>query len=200
MSAGSWSSGRWPTGRRRRKERVMSGTVIAMKGLRELPKSAPKSVRSTMDTVLLTQEWVKSMAHVPFQRPLRVNEKVSALAEELKCSGGVIPGVLTIGVIGKERYLVDGQHRVEAFKLSGLRDGYADVRICHFDSMAEMGEEFVNLNSQLVRMRPDDILRGMEGSNIGLTMIRKACEFVGYDMIRRGASAPILSMSTMLRC
>lgn len=179
---------------------VSGGNVIAMKGLRELPRSAPKSLRSTMDTVLLTQDWVKSMAHVPFQRPIRVNARVVELAEELKCAGGVIPGILTIGVIGKERYLVDGQHRVEAFKMSGLKEGYADVRICHFDSMAEMGEEFVNLNSQLVRMRPDDILRGLEGSNAGLGVIRKACDFVGYDMIRRGASSPLLSMSTLLRC
>jgi hypothetical protein len=50
-----------------------------------------------------------------------------------------------------------------------------------------------------VRMRPDDILRGLEGSVAALTEIRKQCPFVGYDMIRRGPTSPIVSMSMILR-
>jgi hypothetical protein len=83
--------------------------------------------------------------------------------------------------------------------MSGLDDGYTDIRTHHFNSMAEMGEEFVRLNSQLVRLRPDDILRGLEASVPVLLEIRKRCPFVGYDMIRRGDNAPIVSMSAVLR-
>ncbi len=65
--------------------------------------------------------------------------------------------------------------------------------------MADMGSEFVNLNSSLVRMRPDDVLRGLEESTPALRMIRDRCTFVGYDMIRRGPTSAMLSMSTALR-
>jgi len=171
-------------------------TLALIKGYRQ----APVAVRSKMDTIRLTPEFVKTWASPPFQRPLRENEKVRALAEELKNNNAVVPGVLTIGVIGKQWYIVDGQHRVRAFEISGLAEAYADVRICTFESLAEMGEEFVYLNSSIVRMRPDDVLRGLEGTLPALLQIRKSCDFVGYDQIRRGTASPIVSMSTVLRC
>jgi hypothetical protein len=64
-----------------------------------------------------------------------------------------------------------------------------------------MADEFVLLNSALVRMRPDDVLSGLEASNVALSTIRKHCDFVGYDQIRRsGNSGPIIGMSALLRC
>lgn len=161
--------------------------------------SAQKVTRTTVDTILVTPDLLRAWEIPPFQRPLRVNEKVRQLADTIKDDGGVIPGVITIGVIGKQKYLLDGQHRREAFFLSECQEGYVDVRVHHFSDMADMGEEFVNLNSQLVKMRPDDILRGLEGSNEGLQYIRKECSIVGYDMIRRGDRSPVLSMSALLR-
>ncbi len=164
-------------------------------------KTAPKTIRSKMDTVLLTPEVVESWNLPPFQRPLRVNEKVHALGEALKQNGGVLPGVLTLGKIGDKTYLVDGQHRVEAFKISGMDEGFADVRLCEFEDLAEMGEEFVNLNQSIVKMRPDDVLRGLEGTIPALATIRKHCDFIGYDQIRRGGkSGAVVSMSAVLRC
>lgn len=173
--------------------------VISLPGVRDLPKSK-KSSASRMDTMLLTPQGVRQWKLPPFQRPLRVNEKVRALSEELKQNGGIIPGVLTLGEIGKETFLIDGQHRVEAFALSELKEGIADVRICRFDDLADMGEEFVQLNSSIVKMRPDDVLRGLEGVIRPLSEIRRRCEFIGYDMIRRGARGPMVSMSAALRC
>ncbi len=164
-------------------------------------KTAPRTIRSRMDTVLLTPSVVDSWKLPPFQRPLRINDKVHALSEELKKNGGVLPGVLTLGRIGDFTYLVDGQHRIEAFKISGMKEGFADVRLCDFDTMADMGEEFVNLNQSIVKMRPDDVLRGLEATIPGLVFIRKHCEFVGYAQIRRGGtSGAVVSMSTVLRC
>jgi hypothetical protein len=138
----------------------------------------------------------------PFQRPIRINAKVTALAEEIKKDGGAIPGVITLGTVRTDSatYIVDGQHRLEAFRISGLPELIADFRLCKFDSMAQMAEEFVLLNSSLVRMRPDDILRGLESSVKGLRKIRSECKFVGYDQIRRGTSSPVLGMSLTLRC
>lgn len=166
----------------------------------KLSTNYERKTRTTVDTVLVTAALLETWKSPPFQRPVRENEKVRALAEQLKADSGVWPGIVTLGVLDGDTYIIDGQHRRAAFVLSGLSEGYTDVRIHHFTDMASMGEEFVNLNSQLVRMRPDDILRGLEGVIPELLQIREACPFVSYDQIRRGtSSSPVLSMSAVLR-
>ena len=177
-------------------------SVVAFRGAHE----APKSVRSEMATMEFTADQIGAWRTPPFQRPIRINAKVEAIAEEIRESGGrsscgVIPGVITIGnLVGDTAvYIVDGQHRLEAFRISGLKAFYADVRVCKFESMAEMAEEFVRLNSVIVRMRPDDVMRGLESSVPALAKIRRECKFVGYDQIRRSTSSPIVSMSMLLR-
>lgn len=173
------------------------GKVISITGARE----APKAFQSRMDTLILDQVMVSQWRIPPFQRPLRVNEKVRIVAEQMKTAES-IEGVVTLGKHNTDQslYIVDGQHRIEAFKISGLSEVIADVRVCSFDNMSDMADEFVRLNSSLVRMRPDDILRGLEGSTPALKAIRRSCEFVGYDQIRRGRASPIVSMSALLRC
>jgi hypothetical protein len=179
----------------------MSTNIIQMRGAKE----APRSARSKMETILVTPEVLKDWVLPGFQRDLRENEKVRALSEQLIKEGGVIPGVLTLGTLSGEKltYILDGQHRRHAALISGLLEFIADVRICQFDTLADMGEEYVLLNSSLVAMRPDDILRGLEGSILAIRKIREACPFVGYEQVRRGAktgSPALLSMSAVLRC
>lgn len=165
------------------------------------PKTAAQmSTHTTLDTIEVTPDLTKSWKVPPFQRPLRINDKVMQLASKIREDGGVIPGVVVLGVLNKERYIVDGQHRREAFLLSECLTGYVDIRVLHFDDMAEMGEEYVNLNSRLVNMRPDDVLRGIEETFPTLGKIKKRCVFVGYDQIRRSEKSPVLSMSALLRC
>jgi hypothetical protein len=98
-------------------------------------------------------------------------------------------------------YLLDGQHRCKAFEISQLKECLADVRIVHFDTMADMGEEFVRLNSQLVKFGPDDILRGLEAASPVLNMIRSNCEYVGYDNVKRNTNGrgAIVGMSMLIR-
>lgn len=158
-----------------------------------------RATRTKVDTILLTPQLIKSWKNPPFQRPLRVNDKVMALAEQIKADGGVLPGMITLGILDSDTYRVDGQHRSEAFLISGLQEGFADVRYHWFDSMAEMSQEFERLNSALVRMRPDDILRAREASSEPLSTLRTKCPFIGYDMIRRGPRAPLVGMSLALR-
>lgn len=173
------------------------GNVISISGARE----APKAAQSRMETLIITPPMVNAWKLPPFQRPLRINEKVRTVAEQIKKSE-CIEGVLTLGRLKSDNstYVVDGQHRIEAFKLSELDEAIADVRLCPFDSMGDMADEFVRLNSSLVKMRPDDILRGLESSVPALQTIRKSCEFVGYDNIRRSGASPIVSMSALVRC
>lgn len=168
------------------------------------PKSpVEKITKSVVDTVEFTKDDAIAWRVPPFQRPLKVNAKVKAVAKDIADDKGVIPGILTFGHIRgdqtKTPYLVDGQHRREAFVLSGMETGYADVRTCFFDTIAEMGEEFVKLNSALVRIVPDDMLRSMETSLPVLQLIRKKCPFVGYGMIRRRKGGPVLAMAATVR-
>jgi len=159
-----------------------------------------KKTKTTLEVMLVTPAQLEKWKSPPFQRPVRQNEKVKLLAEELKHDGGIWPGIVTLGILDGETYIIDGQHRKEAFQISGLKEGLINACIHYFQTMADMGEEFVKLNSQLVRMRPDDILRGLEESISGLKKIRMVCPFVGYDFIRRNTSnAPVVGMSLIIR-
>ena len=159
---------------------------------------AERATQTTLDTIELTPQMVAAIKIPPFQREVRINQKVSRLTEDIRRTG-VFPGILTLGILDGATYIVDGQHRLNAFLAAGIPVGYADVRMHYFNSMAEMANEFVQLNSQLVRLRPDDILKGLEQSNVFLQRIRRRCDYVGYSALRRGARAPVLSMSTLLR-
>ncbi len=165
----------------------------------KLSGEAERATQTTVDTIEITKKLAAAWKSPPFQRELRPTPKVLALAEEIKQTG-VLPGVITLGVLDGEVYTVDGQHRIYAFQAADLVVVYADVRTHYFATMGEMANEYVRLNSSLVRLRPDDILRGLEQSNLHLQHIRKRCPFVGYDCIRRGNSnSPVLSMSSTLR-
>jgi hypothetical protein len=165
------------------------------------PKTAiEKKTRTTVDTISLSAERIAKWKLPGGQRPLRENAKVRELAETIKADGGVVPGILTLGVLDGVYWIIDGQHRLHAFALSGVKEGFADVRYFHAETMSDINREFVELNSKLVSMRPDDFLRGLEGSIENLGKIRKACPFVGYDQIRRnGSTSMIVSMSAALR-
>lgn len=159
---------------------------------------AEKATHSTSDTWEVTPARVRAWKLPEFQRPLRINTRVMALVEDVKKTQ-IIPGTIVLGVMDGHHWLIDGQHRREAFLLSELMTAYCDVRILHVKSMGEMAREFANLNSRLVNMRPDDFLKAMEPSSAALQKIRKRCPFVGYDMVRRGDKSPIVSMSAIVR-
>lgn len=173
--------------------------------------SAEKSTKTVVDTILFSRKEIEEWQLPPyhkgglktFQREARVNDNVRALAQAIANDGGVLPGVITFGVLNKnktEKFLLDGQQRRSSFLLSGKEEGVADVRVCFFDSVAEMAQEFVELNSHLSSMKPDDILRGLEPALPALQEVREACPFVGYDMVRRCERSPVLSMSVLIRC
>jgi hypothetical protein len=176
--------------------------VTKLPGLQALPKNTPKGVRSVMDTMVITPTSIDEWKKPPFQRELRVTPRVVVVGQQIK-EDGVIPGIVTLGKLGGDTYLLDGQHRMEAFRLSGLDEAYMDTRICTFTSIGDMGEEFVRLNSSLVRMKNDDILRGLEGSHEFLRALRRRCPFVGYDHLRMagpdGRAKTLLSVTVAVR-
>lgn len=139
-----------------------------------------------------------------FQRPLRTNDKVKALSAEIKHNGGIMHGgPFTLGRVDGDPiiYLVDGQHRREAFLITDLEECLIEVRIRRFPDQAAMSRSFVEINTKLVTMRPDDVLRALEEYKPLLQKIRAHCPFVGYTNIRRGGKfeSALLSMSVLLR-
>ena len=167
-------------------------------GLKELPKKVRKPFT---DTMLVTPAIISNWKVPDFQRPIKVNHKVLDLAEALKGPlDGFIPGTITLGKFEGDIYIVDGQHRLKAFEISGLTEGIIKVDIFEFEEEADMAEEFSNLNDHLVRMSPDDKLRALEKSLHPLRVIREKCPFVGYGNVRRGGEhCPIVSMSLVIR-
>lgn len=164
--------------------------------------TAQKHTQTAMDTIVVTLPMARGWKLPPFQRELKVNHKVMAVAEEIK-ETQVIPGMFSIGIIKETphiHYLVDGQHRREAFYLSGINEAFLDVRYLHYDSLAEMADEYRKLNGHLVSMTADDMLRSLEESNENLRKLRRACPYIGYANIRRGEKAAIVSMSCAIRC
>lgn len=171
---------------------------MAMRLVRPSSESE-KQTRTTVDTLEITAKMIETWTLPKFQRELKINAKVLALSQEVMHNGGVLPGIITLGAFDGKVYIVDGQHRLEAFKLAACPVGYVDVRTHFFESMGDMAKEYVLLNSSLVKLRPDDIFRGLESSTPALQRIRKRCPFIGYDFIRRNDKSPILSMSTFIR-
>ena len=163
---------------------------------------AEKKTGSVTDTIEVTPQEVRSWKKPPFQRDLTVNSKVMELAQTIADEGGVIPGTIIIGILAGDphKYVVDGQHRLEAFLLSEITIGYVDAKMLHAKTMDELSREFRKVNQRLVNMKPDDFLRSDESSNPHLAKIRKRCPFVGYGHVRRNENTPIVSMSALLRC
>ncbi len=162
---------------------------------------AEKRTSSTVDILELTPKSAGAWRSPPFQRPVVLNAKCQEVIEQIRREG-IVPGVITLGVLTSEPqtvYLVDGQHRRDCYLAADLPVAYADVRTIFCDNMAEMAEEFVRLNQSLRKMTPDDVLRGLEASYPALRAIRDGCPFVGYDKIRRSDKGPILSMSMVIR-
>lgn len=193
----------------------MSANVIRLPGIKEPPPSTPKTDRSVMDTMLITLPGIERWKKPPFQRDLRLTPKVMKIAAEVRATG-VIPGVLTLGKLHGEMFLVDGQHRTEGSfriacdpktrlrldedspELPAITEALADVRIRTYETMGEMAEEFVEENSDLARMKNDDIMRGAEGFNEHLAAIRRKCPFIGYSNVRSGGKI-VLAMSAAVR-
>ena len=163
-----------------------------------LKSSAERATGTRLDVIEVTSALLDTWRMPPAQRNLRVNPKIVAVAAEI-AETQVIPGIITLGVLHGVTFVIDGQHRMHAFRLANIPMAYADVRIVHCADEAMIGAEFVRLNSWLAQMRPDDILRGLEAALPPLASVRERCAFIGYDMIRRGDQSPILSMSVALR-
>jgi hypothetical protein len=178
--------------------------VTAMASIHNIRTDQPHSVtKSQLETCLLNLDILDSWQIPPFQRRLRVNEKVREIADELCVNGGIVNGIITLGRLPNDPviYLVDAQHRREAMRLSGLPEFIADVRTKWFATMAEMAEEYRKLNSPIVRMKADDTLRAMEYNSSLMQQLHAACPFIGYDFIKSGSSGgPIVGMSSVLRC
>jgi hypothetical protein len=173
-------------------------TVIKLPGA----KDAPRGGRSHTETMILSLEEMDQWVLPPHQRHFRMNKKLVQVAEEIKDSGGILKGIITLGRLPNDpvTYLNAGQHRREACRLSGLKQFLTDVRTVEFNTMAEMATDYMAEQDHIAKPMPDDQLRALEFSHKPLQIIRKTCPFVGYGHVRQYVNGPILGMSVVLRC
>jgi hypothetical protein len=173
--------------------------VIPIRGA----KDAPKAERSKMETLQLTPDILNTWILPPFQAPLKLNAKLLQIADELAEQNGTpaISGILTLGILPNDTslYLLDGQHRRAAAIESGKKEFLADVRVRAFDTMEEMAQEYLKLNTPISRKSPDDQLRALQESSKPLQMITKECPYIGYRYIRANPDSPVVGMAAVLR-
>lgn len=172
-------------------------------GTQSRPLLSSKESAVESEVVLLTPAMRASWRKPPFQRETRETPKVLAVAHYIKEHEVIPGGPITLGRLAdgpSDRwYVLDGAHRLAAFKIANRPEVLCEVRRVVVASMREMAEQFIMMNSRLVNMRPDDILRGYEETNKSLRDLRKRFSFIGYDQIRRRTDSPIVGMATLLR-
>jgi len=88
---------------------------------------------------------------IPEGRRAIAPDKVAALAESIKIFGGLIHPI----TIGKDRTLIAGAHRVEAYK----KLGFDEIECTEFDG-ERLESELVEIDENLMRNELDDITVG----------------------------------------
>ena len=116
------------------------------------PTSA-KGKKKRVDTIVLDQATIAKLKNPTFQRPFRMTPSVQAVVDEIR-STGIFPGILTVGVYDSHVWVIDGQHRLEAVRISERGDVLADVHYLDCDSEDEMAEEFRKTQHCSRQVRP----------------------------------------------
>ena len=88
---------------------------------------------------------------IPEGRRTIDRDKVAALAESIKIIGGLIHPI----IIGKDRSLIAGAHRIEAYKILG----FDEIECTEFDG-ERLEAELVEIDENLMRNELDDITVG----------------------------------------
>ena len=152
----------------------------------------------TVPQIEVTKQLIRTWKVPPFQRFLRITEKVRECIEVTRTTGK-IPGVIYLGRYKGVLYLIDGQHRLEAFRLSELPSALAHVLIEDFTDMAEMGKRYVELCSSLVKVRADDRMHALEATHPVLQTVRTKCPFLSYGHGQLAVQKMTISASTAIR-
>ena len=88
---------------------------------------------------------------IPEGRRAIDHDKVAALAESIKIIGGLIHPI----TVGKDRTLIAGAHRIEAYK----KLGFDEIECTEFDG-EQLESELVEIDENLMRNELDDITVG----------------------------------------
>jgi hypothetical protein len=162
-------------------------------------RTKPQKATSTRtDTISFTVDDIDKWKRPEFQREVKHTSRFKDCAELIKENDGVIPGIVTLGVENgtNDIYKVDGNHRTEAAKSTGLRNFYADVRYI-YGTMEDFAEEYSRLNEQISTTKPDDRLRAAAVINPRINRLLALCKVVGFKATRKPKLK--ISMSSALR-
>ena len=155
-----------------------------------------------MKVMAVTRKTIEGWAKPDFQRPVAENKNLGELAVQIQDQGWLLTAIY-LGIWMGKTYLVDGQHRMQAFIASGLEQMSVPVITKYYldgaKGLAAMCEDFLRINSHIKNPTANDMLKALEGKNSHIKEIRTNCPFVGYTHLRRTESAPILGMAQAIR-
>lgn len=155
-----------------------------------------------VEKIIITHEIVEGWKKPPFQRPVAIGRNLGKLAVNLQDDEFLLTTIY-LGVLDGVTYIVDGQHRKEAFIASGLRRLVAPVTTRYYPDgtagLTRMCEDFLKINTHVKNPTANDKLRALEPTNPLIGKIREDCPFVGYSGFRRSDSSPIVSMAQAIR-
>jgi hypothetical protein len=152
--------------------------------------------------VAMTIDEANQLHAPPFQRPMRLKSRQLKVVAEIIRNENILPGVITLGKVENDplTYLVDGQHRIEAFNRSGIEIVTAKIDMMMFKDMNEMSLQFDRLNTPIAKMSANDRLKSMSFTNPVIHMIMEECSFVGFHHTQLGQNAAkVLQLSVALR-
>jgi hypothetical protein len=181
-----------PSPKRQAEREATMGEVIALR------TKAQRTTKTRVDTIAFTLAELESWKKPKFQREIKFTKKMDEVVEDIRASGGVFPGIITLGVLDgtNDIYKIDGHHRCEAFKKSGCGTGYADVRWL-YGSMEDFAEEYKLLNGCISRQHADDLLRADAIGNPKIERLRSECRVIAFAPRKTGKVS--VSMSMVLR-
>lgn len=94
---------------------------------------------------LLRQEDVRDWLPMPCARRVS-SARIQPLVEELRRSER-FEGVLSLAVVEGKIYILDGLHRVEAFRQSKLGAMSVEVRVYRYDTIQEATKKWTSFHS-----------------------------------------------------
>ena len=150
--------------------------------------------------VLLTIDDLEYLMKPPCQRFVSKTKRVERLTEEMLKTGRLGVGILLVmGLPNGEVHLVDGNHRIEAFRNSGLKSIIVSVQTKSAKTYKDIAEEYIRCQCSLKTSTVDDKLKGIAVGHPPLQKIAQFCTFVTYKRASTRSDC-LISMSDVVHC
>lgn len=149
------------------------------------------------EVVVVTVALVNSWERPDFQRMFKQTKNVVDATNQIGRTEE-IPGTIWIGVWEGRSYVVDGQHRIEAFLGANIAEALASVAFKAFDSYDAMARFYRMINTPLRSFSAQDNLKAAAVEYESLRIIEREATFASWYKPKRN-SGKTIQISSMVR-